>query len=213
MALMLNSIEISGQSLVIISLLLFNIVSKMLFLPNSWARTYIVLIPKKDKPRLVSDYRPISLCNVCFKIITKILTNRLQNILPNLIGKEQVGFVPGRCFFDNIITVQEVVHSIENDTSSPPRMIIKLDIEKAYDIINWSAILAILSKMNFPSIWISWITTCLYSSSFSILINGKPTPWFSSSRGIRQGDPMSSYLFILVSQTLTNMLNFGLHNN
>lgn len=78
-------------------------------MPKSWAKTYIVLIPKKDKPKLVSNYHPISLCNVCFKIITKILTNHLQNIIPNLIGKEQVDFVPGHCSFDNIITAQELL--------------------------------------------------------------------------------------------------------
>lgn len=100
-------------------------------------------------------------------------------------------------------------------------MLLKLDIEKAYDTINWNAILAILSKMNFPHIWISWISTCLNSGSFSLLINGVPSPWFSSSRGVRQRDLISSYLFILVSQILTSLLNFrlqlnmipGFHNN
>lgn len=72
-------------------------------LPSSWGKTLIILIPKKDKPKLVSDFRPISLCNVCFKIITKILANWLKSVLLSLIGREQVGFVSGRCPFDNII--------------------------------------------------------------------------------------------------------------
>lgn len=88
-------------------------------MPNAWGRTYITLIPKKPNPKCASDYRPISLCNVCYKIISKILANRLKNVLPNLIGKEQCGFVSGRTPFDNIITLQESVHSIENDTKSP----------------------------------------------------------------------------------------------
>lgn len=111
------------------------------FIPSSWGKTFVTLIPKIEKPKLVSDFKPISLCNVNFKIISKILANRLRLVLPLLIGREQAGFVSDRCSFDNIIAVQEIVHSMENDTKNPPRMLIKLDIEKAYDTVNWSAIL------------------------------------------------------------------------
>ncbi|XP_039120948.1 uncharacterized protein LOC120257557 [Dioscorea cayenensis subsp. rotundata] len=182
-------------------------------IPASWGRTYIMLIPKKDNPSFVTDYRPISLCNVCYKIITKILANRLKFVLPKLIGIEQAGFVSGHCPFDNIIALQEVVHSLENDRKDPPRMLIKIDVEKAYYTLSWSAILATLTKMNFPSIWISWIKTCISSTSFSFLINGQPSTWIKSTRGVRQGDPISSYLFILVSQNLTSMLNYALRHN
>lgn len=89
-------------------------------------------------------------------------------------------------------------------------MIINIDIEKAYDTIRWSAILATLSRMNFPDHWISWIHTYLNSASFSFFIDGQQTRWIYSSRGVRQGDPISSYLFVLVSQSLTNMLNLAL---
>lgn len=179
-------------------------------MPASWGKTFVTLIPKKDNPNLVSDYRPISLCNVIYKIVSKILANRLSSILPNLIGWEQSGFVAGRCPFDNIIALQEIVHSLERDTINLPRMIINIDIEKAYDTIRWSAILATLTRMNFPDHWISWIHTYLNSASFSFFIDGQQTRWIYSSRGVRQGDPISSYLFVLVSQSLTNMLNLAL---
>ncbi|XP_039136968.1 uncharacterized protein LOC120274488 [Dioscorea cayenensis subsp. rotundata] len=182
-------------------------------LPASWGRTFVTLVPKVANPSLVSDFRPISLCNVCYKIISKILTNRLKPVLPTLVGREQAGFLSDRGAFDNILAVQEVAHSLEFDRLGPPRMLIKLDIEKAYDSLSWSAILATLTKMNFPDKWVSWISACLCSSSFSILINGVPSPWFSSSRGVRQGDPISSYLFILVAQNFSSMMNFALRNN
>lgn len=110
---------------------------------------------------------------------------------------------------DNIIAIQEIIHSINNDRSYLPRMVIKVDIEKAYDTLNWDSILATMTKMNFPNLWISYIKACLNSTSFSILVNGRPTDWISPKRGVRQGDPLSPYLFILVAQNLTLMLNFA----
>lgn len=121
-------------------------------LPRSWGKTFVALIPKKPNPSTVFDYRPISLCNVCYKIVTKLLPNRLVSVLPSIIGGEQVGFVWGRSSFDNIIAVQEVAPSIENDTIDLPRMIIKIDIEKAYDTIRWTVILGTLAEMNFQNL-------------------------------------------------------------
>lgn len=92
-------------------------------------------------------------------------------------------------------------------------MIVKLDIERAYDTVSWNAILATLTRMNFPSKWISWIHTCISTVSFSILVNEIPSPWFKSSRGLRQGDPLFFYLFILVAQNLTAMLNYAMRIN
>lgn len=115
--------------------------------------------------------------------------------------------------FDNIIALQEIVHSLEKDFNNPPRMLVKIDIEKTYDTISQNAILATLIKMNFPDKWISQIKTYISSTSLSILVNGIPYPWIKPSRGIRQGDTISSYLFILISQNLSSMLNFALRQN
>lgn len=102
--------------------------------------------------------------------------NWLKLILPSLIDKEQVSIVPGRCSFDNIISVQEVVYSLEHDINGSFRMLIKIDVEKAYDTLSWSAILTVLIEMKFSTTWISWISICLTSTSFSLLINGTPSP-------------------------------------
>lgn len=147
---------------------------------SSCGRTYIALIPNKDNPRLVYDFRPIYLCNVCFKIISKILANHLKHVLPHLIGREQAGFIVDRCPFDNIITLQEIVHSVERELKSPSRMLVKIDVEKAYDTLSWTAILVIFTKMNFPNTWISCSRTCLSSNSFSLL--KKKVPFLSRAR-------------------------------
>ncbi|XP_039116442.1 uncharacterized protein LOC120251854 [Dioscorea cayenensis subsp. rotundata] len=124
-------------------------------IPSSWGKTFVVLIPKVDHPQKVTDFRPISLCNVCYKLISKILAERLKVILPKLIGIEQSGFLEGRSTFDNIIAVHELAHSLEFDKSSPPRMLVKVDIDKAFDTVEWSTILATLRRMGFPDKWIS----------------------------------------------------------
>lgn len=149
-------------------------------MPKSWGLTYVALIPKKDNPKLVIDFCSISLCNVCYKLIAKIFANRLKLVLPNLIGKEQSGFFQGRLVVDNIIAIQEGAHSLEHDFSNPPRMIVKIDIEKTYDTLSWKAIIATLTKMNYPTIWFSWIHICISSPSFAFLINGQLTRFIST---------------------------------
>ena len=90
-------------------------------------------------------------------------------------------------------------------------MIVKVDVEKAYDTLSWKVILATLAKMNFPTIWLVWIRACIFTPSFAFLINGQPSRYIKSTRGVRQGDPLSSYLFILVSQNLTTIFNYTLN--
>lgn len=115
----------------------------------------MALIPKIPNSKHVADFRPIVLCNVCYKIISKILADRLSIGLPKLIGKEQVGFVKGGTSANHIITIQEVVHSLNNNSKEPPRMVIKVNIEKDYDSVSWEVILATLAKMGFSTIWIA----------------------------------------------------------
>lgn len=102
-------------------------------MPKAWGKTFVTLIPKKEHSRNVLDFWRNSLCNVCYKVATKILANQLKSVLGTLISKEQSGFIEGRTPLDNIIAVQEIVRSINHDRSNPRRMLIKVDIEKAYD--------------------------------------------------------------------------------
>lgn len=128
-------------------------------------------------------------------------------MIHKIIGTEQCAFLAGKCSFDNIIAVQEIVHSLDSDTKCLSRMLLKIYIAKAYDMVEWEDVLATLHLMNFPAIWVNWIRACISNANYALLINGQVSNWFSSSRGLRQGDNISPYLFLLVSQNLSALLN------
>ncbi|KAK9950635.1 hypothetical protein M0R45_006113 [Rubus argutus] len=135
------------------------------------------------------------------------MVNRMKGILPEVISQFQYAFVPGRHIHDNIITASETVHSIRvNRAATDPRFVLKLDISKAFDRVEWVFLQQILSRIGFADSWVSLIMRCVTSVSFSILWQGRPVGFFKPTRGIRQGDPLSPYLFLLVSKGLSGLL-------
>lgn len=130
MVLLLNSTSFTGISWVVIFIKLLIIFFNTYKLPLAWNKTFVALIPKTNNPQMVSDFCPISLCNVSYKVISKILATRLKHVIHNLVSHEQSGFIPGWSTFDNILAAQEIVHSLESDSKLPPRMLIKVDIER-----------------------------------------------------------------------------------
>eukprot|EP00253_Pinus_taeda_P034952 PITA_34952 len=167
--------------------------------------TFIALIPKKDEPETFEDFRPISLCNCIYKIIAKVIAIRLVPILSRNISMEQFGFLDGRQIHEAIGVAQEVLHSIKQKKKKG--VVLKIDLSKAYDRINWLYIRLLLTHLGFNYSFISWIMGCITNVSFVVLINGAASPFFKSQRGLRQGCPLSPLLFLLVAKGLSRLIH------
>ena len=175
--------------------------------------THIVLIPKKKDPEYLADYRPISLSNVVSRIISKVIVNRLKLILPIVISDSQSAFVPNRLITDNTTVAYEILHRMRNRRRGKVgQMAVKLDISKAYDRVEWSFLQGIMQKLGFDPRWVKLAMEMVTTASYSVFINGEPKGWITQSRGIRQGDPLSPYLFLLCAKGLTVLLNKAVKN-
>ncbi|GJX71997.1 RNA-directed DNA polymerase, eukaryota, reverse transcriptase zinc-binding domain protein [Tanacetum coccineum] len=167
--------------------------------------TLITLVPKLQTPKKVLDYRPIACCNVLYKIISKILTNRIKTALCKIVSPTQSAFIPGRQITDNILLTQELLRGY-TWKNGPKRVAMKIDIQKAYDTVNWDFLECTLKEFEFPQKMVEWIMVCVRSASFSICVNGERHGYFKGGRGLRQGDPISPYIFTLVMEVFTKIM-------
>ncbi|CAM8900096.1 unnamed protein product [Rhodiola kirilowii] len=167
----------------------------------------ITLVPKTKNPVTFDEYRPISLCNVAMKVITKTLANRLKEALNDCVSETQSAFVPGRLITDNILIAHEFInHMRTRADNSAGYCCIKVDMSKAYDRVEWGFLEDIQRRMGFPDTWIKKIMFCVRSVSYKIRINDIISDSFLPERGIRQGDPLSPYLFVLCMEWLARRL-------
>ncbi|CAN1320575.1 LINE-1 reverse transcriptase homolog [Linum perenne] len=169
--------------------------------------TMLVLLPKVGVPERLAQFRPIGLCNVVYKLVTKCLADRIQGCMTSLIHRTQSSFVPGRHITDIIIILQEVVHSMLGMKGRKVQMILKIDLAKAYDRVEWSFLNDTLLVVGFPKEFIDLTLACVTTASFQVLWNGGLTESFKPTRGLRQGCPLSPYLFTLCIERLSHLIN------
>ncbi|KAL0281816.1 UNVERIFIED_CONTAM: Retrovirus-related Pol polyprotein from type-2 retrotransposable element R2DM [Sesamum radiatum] len=136
----------------------------------------------------------------------------MRSILDTLISPSQNAFVPGRSIGDNVLLAQELFCGY-NQRNLPPRCALKVDLRKAYDTVEWDFLKAALTLFGFPEQFIQWIAECVTTPSYSVCINGAPHGFFRGARGLRQGDPMSPFLFVLVMEVLTLILRQRIEQN
>jgi hypothetical protein len=168
--------------------------------------TIITLVPKKINPSSMGDFRPISCCNVIYKCITKILSNRMLPFLGELVGMNQSAFIPSRSISENVLLAQEIVRNYHKGNGKP-RCSLKIDLMKAYDSVNWEFMIYCLHCFGFPEKFLSWIKECITSPKFSICLNGTLVGYFEGKKGLRQGDPLSPYLFVLAMEVFSRIMN------
>jgi hypothetical protein len=162
------------------------------------------------KPSSFNEFRPIALCNFAYKVISKIIANHIKDKLASCLSQEQFGFLKDRLIFDVVGLAQECFHTVK--TKKLSSIILKLDLKKAYDNVSWQFLRLLLIQIGLKWEVSQWIMACVTNVSMAVLINGSPTSFFKSHRGLRQGCPLSPLLFLLVIECLSRQIKKAVEN-
>ena len=172
-------------------------------IPKAVSASFLTLVPKVTNPQQLGEYRPISLIGSMYKMLAKVLAGRLKKVVPKVISETQNAFIAGRNILDGVVVVNEVVDMAKR--SQKKCLILKVDFQKAYDTVNWKYLDYMMSRMGFNAKWRKWMNACVSSNSISVLVNGSPTDEFVAQKGIKQGDPLAPFLFLIAAEGLTGL--------
>ncbi|KAJ3699752.1 hypothetical protein LUZ61_003457 [Rhynchospora tenuis] len=174
--------------------------------PKEWLKCHVTLIPKSPEPQTPAEYRPISVGNVFYRLFMKLIARRLRSVLKNVISQEQNAFLKGRSISDNIILVKEILHSFSQTNFKQKAFLLKADINKAFDKLDWSFLEMALVYLNVPQKIIKLVLSSYKQARVTIKINGKGDGFIKPTRGLRQGCPMSPYIFIIAMEMMSRVL-------
>jgi hypothetical protein len=180
-------------------------------LPKSFSSYFVAIIPKVNSPLSLGEYRPISLLGCLYKIVAKVLAKRLSKVMNSLVASTQSAFLKERYLVDGVMIVNEIVDLAKK--SGRGCLILKVDFENAYDSVEWSFLDYMLERFGFCDKWRSWIRACVFSGNMSILVNGSPTEEINIKRGLKQGDPLAPFLFLLVAEGLGGLMKKAVEQN
>ncbi|XP_050238155.1 uncharacterized protein LOC126687642 [Mercurialis annua] len=174
-------------------------------LPKGINSSFMVLIPTVIGSSDIKDFRPISLVNCLYKLLSKTLSLRLAPLLSSLVSESQHAFLKGRSILECSMIANELIHLANRRKEK--LLVLKLDFQKAFDSIDWLYLLTVMRCMGFPQLWLDWMFYRLSSATSSILVNGSPVAPITLQRGVRQGDSISPYLFVIAVEGLKCLLN------
>lgn len=180
-------------------------------LPKSFLSYFVALIPNVKSPFSLMDFRPISLLGSLYKLISKVLACRLSKVMASIISNSRSAFLKGRNLVDGVVVINEVV-----DLAKKPKrecLILKVDFEKAYDSVDWGFLEYMMKRVGMCDTWILWMKVCVFGGNMSILINGSPVKEICIQRGLKQGDPLAPFLFLLVVEDFSGVMSNVFNRN